>query len=120
VKTSSAADCSQVAERDPRFRLPHDLQFGGEGTATVQCDGSEVTFTIELDGLQTSTFYEVILERGRRKLDVGTILAVSTDSVSTVTIDTREVKLRKYDFLTVRPDQFHNPEVDQPPFRAAL
>jgi hypothetical protein len=120
MKTSSADDCSQVAERDPRFRLPHDLQFGGEGSATVQCNGSEVTFTIELDGLRTSTFYEVILERGRRRLDVGTILAVGTDSVSTVTIDTREVKLRKYDFLTVRPDHFHNPEVDQLPFRAVL
>ena len=119
LKTSSAQDCSAVAERDPRFRLPHDLQFGGEGTATVQCQGTTVSFTIELDGLKEGTFYEVILEKGRRKADIGTILFVGSNNVNTITVPP-EVKLRKYDFLTVQPDSFHNPGVDQAPFRAVL
>lgn len=119
LETSSPKECAQVAKRDPRFKRPHDLQFGGEGTAIVQCQGSSVTISIKIDGLKESTFYEVLLEKGRRKLDVGSILVVSTGGVSTVTLGP-EIPLKKYDFLTVRPDQFHNPEVDQAPFRAAL
>jgi len=120
MKTSSASDCSAVAERDPRFRLPHDLQFGGEGTATVQCRGNDVSFTIAIPALKDGTFYEVYLEKGRRKAELGSFLEIDvTDTNNTVTV-TPDVKLKKYDFLTVRPDSFHNPGVDQAPFRAAL
>jgi hypothetical protein len=120
AKTSAPDDCSQVAEHDKRFLLPHDLLFGPYGRATVQCEGTEVTFAIEIDELQNGTFYEVVLERGRHEYDVGSILPVGVNDVSTVSVDTSEVPLRKYDFLTVRVDDFHNPGVDQPPFRAAL
>src|SRR5687767_12107849 len=105
LKTSSAKECAQVAKRDPRFKRPHDLQFGGEGNAIVQCKGTSVTISIKIDALKESTFYEVLLEKGRRKLDVGSILVVSTGGVSTVTLGP-EVPLKKYDFVTVRPDQF--------------
>jgi len=118
-KTSSPEDCAQVAERDPRFRFPHTLNFGIEGTATVRCEGSSVSFSIEVDSLKEGTFYEVVLEKGRREVEVGSILVVGVNDVNTVTVGP-EVRLRKYDFLTVRVDDFHNPEVDQPPFRAAL
>ena len=118
-KTSSPQDCARVAERDPRFKLPHDLQFGIDGKATVECEGSSVTFSIEIGSLKEGTFYEVVLEKGRREVEVGSILAVGVNDVNTVTVGP-EVRLRKYDFLTVRVDDFHNPEVDQPPFRAAL
>src|SRR5688500_9561980 len=74
LETSSPKECAQVAKRDPRFKRPHDLQFGGEGTAIVQCKESSVTISIKIDGLKESTFYEVLLEKGRRKLDVGSIL----------------------------------------------
>ena len=120
AQTSSPADCSKVAERDPRFRLPHDLLFGPSGRATVRCEGTEITFAIEIDELQDGTFYEVVLERGRREYDVGSILGVGANDVQTVTVDATELRLRKYDFLTVRVDDFHNPGLDQPPFRAAL
>jgi hypothetical protein len=119
LETSSPKECAQVAERDPRFERPHDLQFGGEGNAIVQCKGTSVTFSIKIDALKESTFYEVVLEKGKREVDVGSILVVGTGGVSTVTIGP-EIPLRKYDFLTVRPDQFHNPGVDQAPFSAAL
>ena len=122
IETSSEDDCSKVAERDPRFALPHDLIFlgGGGGRAIVQCKGNEVSFTIDIDDLEPSTFYEVVLEKGRRKEEIGTFLVVGgIDANNTVTVGP-EVRLKKYDFLTVRPDSFHNPEVDQPPFRAPL
>jgi hypothetical protein len=120
MKTSSSDDCSAVAERDPRFRLPHDLQFGAEGKATVQCKGNDVSFTIAIPALKDGTFYEVYLQRGRRKEEIGTFLEINvTDTNNTVTV-TPDVKLKRYDFLVVRPDSFHNPGVDQAPFRAAL
>jgi hypothetical protein len=118
-KTSSPEECSQVAERDPRFKVPHTLLFGASGRATVTCEGQTVTFTIELDGLQQSTFYEVVLQKGRREADIGTFLYVGSNSVNTVTVD-RSVRTKKYDFLVVRPDSFHNPGADQEPFTAAL
>jgi hypothetical protein len=118
-KTSPAEDCAQVAQRDPRFRIPHDLNFGIEGKATVTCKGSSVSFSIEIDALKEGTFYEVVLEKGRREVDVGSILVVGVNDVNTVTVGP-EVPLKKYDFLTVRVNEFHNPDVDQQPFRAAL
>ena len=119
LKTSSARECSAVAERDPRFKLPRDLLFGGSGKAIVQCKGTTVTFSIDVDGLQDGKFYEVVLEKGRRTEEVGTFLELSIDTVHTVTVS-RDVKLKKYDFLTIRPDSFHNPELDDAPLRAAL
>ena len=119
LKTSSAQECSAVAERDPRFRRPHDLQFAGRGKATVQCKGKNVTFSIDVDGLQDGKFYEVILEKGGRKAEVGTFLDLSIDAVHTVTVPP-DVKLKKYDFLTIQPDGFHNPELDEAPLRAPL
>jgi hypothetical protein len=119
LKTSSPAECAQVAERDPRFKLPHDLRFGASGKATVKCERESVAFSIELDGLKEGTFYEVNLEKGRRKLDVGTILFVGSNTTNTITVPPG-VPLKKYDFLVVRPDSFHNPGVDQAPFTAAL
>ena len=120
MKTSSAQECSAVAERDPRFRRPHDLQFGGEGKAIVQCKGQEVSFTVDIDGLKDGTFYEVVLEKGSREEEIGTFLFVDVNgATSTVTVGP-EVKLKKYDFLTVLPDSFHNPGVGQAPFRAPL
>src|SRR4051812_11649074 len=76
LKTSSAKDCAEVAKSDPRFRTPHDLQFDGVGTATVQCKGPVVSFSIDIDGLREKTFYKVQLEKGRRKEEVGSILPV--------------------------------------------
>ena len=119
LKTSSAQECSAVAERDPRFKLPHDLLFGGSGKAIVQCKGTTVTFSIDVDGLERSKFYEVVLEKGRRSVDIGTILDVGVGAVHTITVPP-EVKLKKYDFLTIQPDSFHNPELDEAPLRAAL
>ena len=120
MKTSSPGECARVAERDPRFRLPHDLQFGADGTATVVCKGSSVTFNIKIDALKEGTFYEVVLQKGRREVEVGSILVVgAVGEVETVTVGP-EVPLKKYDFLTVRVNEFHNPNVDQAPFRAAL
>ena len=119
LKTSSAQECSAVAERDTRFRAPHDLQFGGNGKAIVQCKGKTVTFSIDVDGLQRSKFYEVVLEKGSRSVKIGTVLDVGVDAVHTVTVPP-DVKLKKYDFLTIQPDSFHNPELDEPPLRAAL
>jgi hypothetical protein len=119
LKTSSAKDCAQVARRDPRFRLPHDLQFGGSGTAIVQCTGPVVTFSIELDGLKERTFYNVVLEKGRREEEIGTILPVGVDAVSTVTVRP-DIPIEKYDFLTVKIDPFFTPGADEPPFRAPL
>src|SRR3954454_2517364 len=117
TETSSASDCATVAQRDPRFTLPHDLLFGPYGTATVQCEGSTVTFTIDIPELKQGTFYEVVLERGRREEEIGSILVAIPGDVNTVTAGP-EVRLRKYDFLTVRVNTFHNPGVDQAPFRA--
>jgi hypothetical protein len=119
AKTSSASDCTTVAQRDPRFALPHDLLFGPSGRATVQCEGSTVTFAIDIPELQQGTFYEVVLERGRREEEIGSILVAIPGDVNTVTVDP-EVRLRRYDFLTVRVNRFHNPGVDQAPFSAAL
>src|SRR5688572_2305122 len=75
-KTSSPEECAEVAKRDKRFRFPHTLTFGPYGTATVKCDGPSVTFTIQLEGLEQGTFYDVVLERGKREEDVGGVLAV--------------------------------------------
>jgi hypothetical protein len=119
IKTSAAKDCAQVAKRDPRFASPHDLQFGGSGSATVQCKGPVVTFTIQIDGLREKTFYNVVLEKGRREEDIGTILPVGVNDVTTVTVRP-DVKLKKYDFLTVKIDPFFTPGADEAPFRAAL
>src|SRR5215204_3988105 len=82
-KTSSPEDCSQVAERDPRFKSPHDLTFGAGGKATVQCNGSTVNFTIDIDGLEEGEFYEVVLERGGREEKIGSFLSTSVSSVGT-------------------------------------
>jgi hypothetical protein len=119
LKTSSAKECAQVAKRDPRFRVPHDLQFGGSGTATVQCKGRVVSFSIEIDGLQEKTFYKVELEKGRRAEEIGTILPVGLNNVTTVTVRP-DIPIEKYDFLTVRIDPFFTPGADEPPYRAAL
>jgi hypothetical protein len=119
LKTSSAKDCAQVAKRDPRFRAPHDLQFGGSGKATVQCKGPVVTFSIEIDGLKEKTFYNVVLEKGRREEEIGTILPVGVNDVTTVTVRP-DIPIKKYDFLTVKIDPFFTPGADEPPFRAAL
>jgi hypothetical protein len=119
LKTSSAEDCAQIAERDPRFKTPHDLQFGGEGKATVQCKGPVVSFSIEIDGLQEKTFYKVELEKGRRKEEIGTILPVGLNGITTITVRPG-IPIEKYDFLTVRIDPFFTPGADELPFRAAL
>ena len=119
LKTSSAKDCAQVAMQDPRFRAPHDLQFGGSGKATVQCKGQVVSFSIEIDGLKEKTFYKVELEKGRRKEEIGTILPVGVTGVSTVSVRPG-IPIEKYDFLTVRIDPFFTPGADEAPYRAAL
>jgi hypothetical protein len=119
VKTSSAKDCAQVAERDPRFRSPHDLQFGVDGSATVHCDGKAVSFAIKLDGLKEHTFYKVTLDKGRRSEEIGTILPVGVNDVNTVAVRP-DIPIRKYDFLTVRVDPFFTPGTDDLPFRAPL
>src|SRR5215217_6856617 len=115
LKTSSAKDCAQVAKQDPRFRAPHDLDFGGSGKATVQCKGPAVSFSIDIDGLKEQTFYKVELEKGRRKEEIGTILPVGVNNVSTVTVRL-DIPIEKYDFLTVRIDPFFSPEADDAPF----
>ncbi len=75
----------------------------------MTCDGPRVTFTIQLDGLESGTFYDVVLERGKREEDVGGVLAVGgSDTVFTVTVGP-EVKLKRYDFLTVRENDFGKP-----------
>ena len=108
-KTSSPRECAEVAKRDKRFEFPHDLTFGGTGKATVKCNGGTVTFTIEIDGLKSGTFYDVVLERGKREEEVGSILAVGGgNTITTVTVGP-EVKLRRYDFLTVRESEFGRP-----------
>src|SRR4051794_22654753 len=75
-KTSSAKDCAKVAERDPRFRSPHDLQFGADGRATVQCHGDSLAFSVDIDSgvLKPQTFYKIVLERGRHRVEIGTLL----------------------------------------------
>ena len=120
AKTSSPSECATVAARDPRFRFPHDLSFGIDGTATVQCDGATVTFGIKIDGLEEGTFYDVLLEKGKREEEIGSILAVGVgDGVEMISVGP-EVPLKKYDFLTVRVDTFHHPGDDSPQFSAAL
>ncbi len=108
-RTSSPAECEQVAKRDERFEFPHDLTFGGYGKATVKCNGETVTFTIDIDGLESGTFYDIVLEKGKREEEVGSVLAVGGgNTVTTVTVGP-EVKLKRYDFLTVRESDFGKP-----------
>lgn len=127
-KTSSPEECAQVAKRDKRFKLPHSLTFHGYGTATVKCSGDTVTFTIDIDGLQSGTFYDVVLEKGKREEEVGSILAVGgANTITTVTVGP-DVPIQKYDFLTIRESDFGRPssattgQVLTPtgPFSAAL
>jgi hypothetical protein len=124
-KTSSPEECAQVAKRDPRFTLPHDLAFGISGKATVKCRGNSVTFTIDLDSdaLKPTTFYKVTLQRGRREEEIGTLLSPPSNlegSPTTVTAGP-EVRLRRYDFLTVREDEFFaHGEPTGEPVRAPL
>jgi hypothetical protein len=110
AKTSSPKDCATVAQRDPRFKAPRDLTFGFAGRATVQCHGGAVAFTIDIDAsaLKPQTFYEVVLEKGRREEVIGTMLTPPSGISSTPTTVTAgpEVRLRRYDFLTVREDRF--------------
>jgi hypothetical protein len=110
AKTSSPEECSTVAKRDPRFKLPRDLTFGPYGRATVQCRGNAVAFTLDIDesALEPSTFYEVVLEKGKREEAIGSMLTAppgGSTSPTTVTAGA-EVPLRRYDFLTVRKDEF--------------
>jgi hypothetical protein len=125
-KTSSAKDCAEVAERDPRFRAPHDLQFGADGHATVQCQDDRVLFSVDIDSgvLKPQTFYKIVLERGRREREIGTLLTPPSgfgDSPTTATAPP-DVRLRGYDFLTIRQDEFFagkGEPVDEP-LRAPL
>jgi hypothetical protein len=121
--TSSAQECSTVAERDARFRAPHDLQFAASGRATVRCSGGTVDFTIQLDGLKPGGFYDVLLVRGRRREEIGTLLSTGPDAVTTVAAGP-EVDLRRYDYLSVEESTFGlEPAAGEPPsipFRAAL
>ena len=113
-KTSSPEECAQMAKRDKRFRFPHTLTFGGAGTATVKCNGTTVTYTIEIDGLESGRFYDVVLEKGKREEEVGSILAVGGgNTISTVTIGP-EIKTKRYDFLTVRLSEFGQPPTSSP------
>ena len=113
-KTSSPEECAEMAKRDKRFGFPHDLTFGGYGKATVKCDGTTVTYTIEIDGLESGRFYDVVLEKGKREEEVGSILAVGGgDTITTVTIGP-EVKTKRYDFLTVRLSEFGQPSTQTP------
>jgi hypothetical protein len=129
-ETSSAAECATVAKRDERYEFPHDLTFGPYGKATVKCNGSTVTFTIDINGLKSGTFYDVVLEKGKREEEVGSVLAVGGgNTVTTVTVGP-EVDLDRYDFLTVRESEFGKPpssattgqapELETGPFSAAL
>ena len=111
-KTSSPEECTEVAKRDKRFEFPRSLRFGPYGTATVKCSGDTVTFTIDIDDLQSGTFYDVVLEKGKREEEVGSILAVGGgDTITTVTVGP-EVPIQKYDFLTVRESDFGKPATD--------
>jgi hypothetical protein len=103
--TSPPGDCARVAERDPRFRLPHDLRFGPQGRATVQCKGDSVDFSIELDDLEAGKFYDLYLERGGRRAELGTLLAIGGRGTATVTAGP-DVDLRRYDYLTVGQTDF--------------
>ena len=50
-------------------------------------------------------FYDVVLEKGRREEEVGSILAVGGgNTIATVTIGP-EVEIKRYDFLTVRRER---------------
>ena len=126
VAHSSLPDeCARVARRDPRFRLPRDLTFGTDGTALVNCDGSSVRFSIELRSrvLEPSTFYKIKLEKGRRKEDVGSFLSPPTGFVrqpEPITVGP-EVRIRRYDYLTIRKDPFfaHGKALGEP-LRAAI
>ena len=125
-KTSSIEDCAQVARRDPRFELPQPLSFGFAGQAIVQCKGGSVSFTLDLDegALEPTTFYEIVLEKGRRELNVGSMLTPPSGvdwSYTTVTVGP-EVRLRRYDWLTVRVNEFHHPDAAEAsePLRAPL
>ena len=117
-RTSSIEECSQVAERDKRFRLPRDLTFGPYGRAIVKCKGGSVAFTLDIDSaeLKPTTFYEVVLEKGRREESIGSMLTPPSgvDWLPTTVTVGPEVRLRRYDFLTVREDPFHAPK-DAPP-----
>ena len=124
-KTSSAAECSTVAKRDERFKFPHDLSFGPYGRATVKCNGSVVVLTMELSDLKPRTFYQVLLQKGRRKEEVGSFLAIDDRGIQTVTIG-GDVKLSRYDFVTVQVDPFFTPssgtesELPELPYTAPL
>jgi hypothetical protein len=124
-KTSSPEECSQVAKRDPRFTLPHDLVFGLSGKATVKCRGNSVTFTIDLDSnaLKPTTFYKVTLQRGRHEEEIGTLLSPPSNVAGSPTTVSAgpEIRLRRYDFLTVREDEFFaHGEPTGEPIRAPL
>jgi hypothetical protein len=101
---SPSEECAQVAARDPRFGRPHVLQFGADGHGTVQCRGETVNFTILIEGLP-SGFYDVVLEKGRREEQIGSVLAVGEQTVVTASVGA-EVDLRRYDFITVRESDF--------------
>ena len=108
-RTSSPEECAQMAKRDKRFKFPHTLTFGGNGSATVKCNGTTVTYTIEIDGLESGVFYDVVLEKGKREEEVGSILAVGGgNTIATVTIGP-DVDTERYDFLTVRASDFGRP-----------
>jgi hypothetical protein len=124
--TSSPEECAQVAKRDPRFRNPHDVTLGPYGRAVVQCRGSAVNFTIDIDqnALEPQTFYEIVLERRRRTEEIGSMLT-SPSGIRTSPATARagpEVRLRRYDFLTVREDKFFAPggRPRREPIRGAL
>ena len=125
-RNSTREECSQVAERDPRFRIPNPLTFGPFGRAIVQCKGGSVAFTLDLEpsNLKEGTFYEVVLEKGRRELSVGGFLTPPSGidwTPASVTVGP-EVPLKRYDWLTVRENEFHAPKGEPlgEPIRAPL